>query len=221
MHHGNITYSLRKIEMTIIAAVQKGPELAIASDSLTSNTKLHKAAEYKVNHHKLLTYGDNIIGLAGHCAVIQVFEDLLAQSEPPNWTVRMDIFHWLLEHQAQLKEDYLIRPDAGKNNIIEPNWLSALLINPHGIFGLDQLRNVTEYSKFWAIGSGESFALGAMEVLYNQDMTATEIAEAAVLAATQFDPGCGAPVYVQTLKKAKKKGKGSRKKRSTKKSTTT
>ncbi len=207
-----MTYWLQAILMTIIAAVQKGNKLAIAADSLTSNSRLQKSADYKVNHHKLMNYGDNIIGMAGHCAVIQVFEDLLSQANPHDWGTRMNIFHWLLEHQAQLKDEYLIRPEASKNNVTETNWLSGLLINSHGIFGIDRLRYVTEYSKFWAIGSGESFALGALEVLYDKQMTATEIAEAAVLAAIQFDPGCAAPVYVKSLEKAGKKSKSNRKK---------
>ncbi|MGD1922429.1 MAG: MFS transporter, partial [Pleurocapsa sp.] len=56
-----------------------------------------------------------------------------------------------------------------------------------------------EFSKFWAIGSGDRFALGALEVLYDRDLSAAEIARQAALAATKFHPECAEPVIVKSI----------------------
>ncbi|NEQ52378.1 MAG: hypothetical protein F6K11_19925 [Leptolyngbya sp. SIO3F4] len=78
----------------------------------------------------------------------------------------------------------------------------ALIANPSGIFSINGYREIVEYTKFWAIGSGDSFALGALENLYDQDLSATQIAEKAALTATKFDPGCALPIQVETIKKS-------------------
>ncbi|MFK8185295.1 MAG: hypothetical protein AB8B99_18125 [Phormidesmis sp.] len=197
--------------MTVITAVQKGDEIAIACDTQTTsgNYNLKYLADYKVNHNKLLTYGNSIVGLSGTVAIKQMFEDLFDTSEPADFTSRQEIFRWMLAQQSKLKSDYFLKPDAGnnKNQVTETNWSSGLIANPYGIFGIGAYREIMEYSKFWAIGSGGSFALGAMEILYEQDLSASEIAEAGALTATKFNPACAPPIYVQTLKKAKAKKK--------------
>ena len=195
--------------MTVITAVKKGNEIAIACDSLTANSsyRLQYQAEYKVNDRKLLTFGNSILGLSGTLAVHQIFEDLLANTEVVEFSSRQDIFRWLLSKQETFKSTYFLKPDVSNNKsqVTETNWLSVLIANPHGIFSISGYREVIEYSKFWAIGSGGNFALGAMEVLYEQDLTASEIAEAGATAATKFNPGCAPPIYVENVKTANRK----------------
>lgn len=194
--------------MTIITAVKKRDEIAIACDtqSIGGNWSVKYTAEYQTNRSKLLPYGDSYLGLSGKVAVHQIFEDLLSQSEPVPLASRQEIFRWLLAQQKQLKDHYYLKTDAGndKNQVTESAWISALIANPHGIFGISAYRQVLEYSKFWAIGSGENFALGAMEILYKQDLSATEIAKIGALTATKFNPGCAPPIIVKTIQPAKK-----------------
>lgn len=207
--------------MTIITVVKKDDEIAIACDSqsIGGNWSIKYTAEYQLNRSKLLTYGENVLGLSGKVAIHQIFEDLLSQSEPVSMASRQEIFRWLLAQQKQLKEHYYLKPDAGndKNQVTESVWISALIANPHGIFGISAYRQVIEYSKFWAIGSGENFALGAMEILYQQDLSATEIAREGALTATKFNPGCAPPIRVETIQAAKTNTKSTRRKRTTKK----
>lgn len=70
--------------MTIITAVQKDNEIAIACDtqSSSSNSFLKCTADYKINDTKLIPYGHNILGLSGSIAISQIFEDLLSKAEP-------------------------------------------------------------------------------------------------------------------------------------------
>ena len=208
--------------MTVITAVRKGNEIAIACDtqSTSGNHTLKYVADYKVNHNKLLTYGESIVGLSGTVAIKQIFEDLFDQLEPEPFSSRQAIFRWILKQQSKLKSDYFLKTDAGnnKNQVAETNWLSALIANPHGIFGIGAYREIIEYSKFWAIGSGGSFALGAMEILYEQDLSAAEIAKQGALTATKFSPTCAEPIYVETIQKIEeKKLRKTTRKRTTKK----
>ena len=55
-----------------------------------------------------------------------------------------------------------------------------LIANAHGIYGVYSYREVFEFERFWAIGSGRSFALGAMYAGYDKLKTAREIAELGV-----------------------------------------
>ncbi|MBX2865709.1 MAG: hypothetical protein KTR27_19325 [Leptolyngbyaceae cyanobacterium MAG.088] len=189
--------------MTIITAVQKDNEVAIACDTLTTTGGMKLSADYQVGAFKLIPYGDSILGLSGLCAVKFIFADLLARTEPVPLNSREDIFKWLLSHQATLKSDYFLKTDNGtdKSQPAETQWLHALLINPHGIFSIGRYREVNEFSKFWAIGSGRQFALGALEVLYQQNLSASEIAREAAYTATKFNPSCAEPITVETIHK--------------------
>ncbi len=196
--------------MTVIAAVQKDNEIAIACDTLTTNSRsgYQISAEYKANHHKLIQFGENWIGFSGSCAIHQILEELLLEESEnlPSFASRSDIFKWLLSIQPKLKETYFIKESEKSGNpLVESNQISAALIaNPQGIFRFNSSREVSEYLKFWAIGSGQLVALGAMEALYELDFSATDIASAAALAATKFCSGCAPPIYVETIQKPTK-----------------
>ena len=204
--------------MTIITAVQKDNEIAIACDTQTSGGMVLKyTAEYKVNHIKLIPYGESIFGLTGSTAISQIFEDLCANVDPVPLTSRSEIFRWFLSHQDTLKTEYYLKPEVqtDKHQPTESQGIHALLANPYGIFSISWYRDVTEYSKFWAIGSGANFALGALDILYGQKLTATEIAREAALTATKFNLGCAPPIHVETIQKAKtaKRKRSTRKKK--------
>ncbi|MEO0435062.1 MAG: hypothetical protein AAF151_25590 [Cyanobacteria bacterium J06656_5] len=188
--------------MTVITAVKKNNEIAIACDTLvTRNGNIKTLAEHQSNCSKLISYGDNILGFTGSWAVKQIFTDLLERSETQSLTSSGEIFRWLLSNQTTLKSDYFVKTDNGndKRQPTESQWLHALMVNPHGIFVITAYREVTEFPKFWAIGSGNRFALGALEVLYEQDLNAAAIAEKAALVATKFSPECAEPVIVRTI----------------------
>ena len=77
--------------------------------------------------------------------------------------------------------------------------IDALICNPKGIFGVYSLREVSEYTKFWAIGSGSEFALGAMHALYDRLDSAEEIAKAGVEAGAEFNNASSLPMSIQVI----------------------
>ncbi len=62
------------------------------------------------------------------------------------------------------------------------------------------MREVFEYTQYWAIGSGHEFALGAMHQAYTQYDNADEIARAGVESGIAFDKNSGAPITLYRLK---------------------
>jgi ATP-dependent protease HslVU (ClpYQ) peptidase subunit len=58
---------------------------------------------------------------------------------------------------------------------------------------------VFEFDRFWAIGSGRDFALGAMFTLYGKSKDARKVAEAGVLAGAEFDTGTSLPLAVSEV----------------------
>ncbi|HEY1229836.1 MAG TPA: MFS transporter, partial [Ramlibacter sp.] len=57
-----------------------------------------------------------------------------------------------------------------------------------------------EFKEFWGIGSGRSFALGAMHASYGKAKTAKEVAEAGITAGCEFDRNSALPFDVFTLR---------------------
>ena len=187
--------------MSIVVAVKKEGRIAIASDSQYSMSSLIVDAKYKVNHHKLYRSGKSWIGLVGWGALDNVFEHLI-ENEQENLDLfgRAAIFKSLLSVHETLKEKYFLDTDEEDDQPVESNQMDGLIVNQSGMFGFSSYRSVNEYDRFWAIGSGREFALGAMFACYDENLPARKIAEKGVLGAIEFDDGCGLPVQVKTVK---------------------
>lgn len=57
-----------------------------------------------------------------------------------------------------------------------------------------------EYTKFWALGAGDEFALGAMHACYDRLESVEEIAHAGIEAAAEFDNSTALPITLYTVK---------------------
>ena len=80
--------------------------------------------------------------------------------------------------------------------------MSALVANSRGIFGVTPARDVESFPRFWAIGSGTDFALGAMYVMYARTDEVDAIARAGVEAGAEFDDASDLPVIVHAIELA-------------------
>ena len=98
-----------------------------------------------------------------------------------------------------LKEQHFLNPKEEEDDPYESTQVQALIANVRGIFGVYSMREVFEYTQFWAAGTGREFALGAMSALYSRLKTAEEIARAGVEAGTLFDKNSALPLTVYTL----------------------
>ena len=61
------------------------------------------------------------------------------------------------------------------------------------------MREVFEYTQFWAAGSGREYALGAMQARYAQLETAEAVARVGIEIGATFDRNSALPMTLYTL----------------------
>ena len=195
---------------TIVAAVKNGVA-CIAADSLTSFGDTKQSAEFVVNSDKILLLANSstnadsnnltymgIVGSAAHHLVMQNL--VLDHADKIDLSDRMSIFITLKTIHPILKEEYFLNSKEEDEDSYESSRVDALIMNENGIFGLYSLREVEQYSRFWAVGSGSEYALGAMQTAYEIYDTAEQIAQAGVVAGATFDNASSLPMTSYTLK---------------------
>ena len=185
--------------MTTIVIVRKGDTAAIAADSLTTFGETRLAAVHDRTYDKIVRYKETYIGLCGSAAHQLVFESLLAKHDNLDFSNRAGIFETFRMLHPILKEQHFLNPKEEEDDPYESTQVQALIVNVHGIFGVYSMREVFEYTQFWAAGTGREFALGAMSALYSRLRTAEEVARAGVEAGTLFDKNSALPLTVYTL----------------------
>ena len=186
--------------MTVITAAIKNGQVSISSDTQLNFGSLKVHANYVHNRKKIFQVNNSAIGITGWSATSQILEHLTeTQPELFNLNSRWEIFETLLSLQEKLKDDYFIETNEDSDQPVESNQLDGLIVNENGIFQFSSYREVHQYEKFWSIGSGRRFALGAMHALYDTKASAQEIAEAGAKAAAEFDDGCNLPLKTIAL----------------------
>src|SRR5437764_54606 len=163
--------------MTTLVAVRKNDEIAIAADSLTTFGDTRLPAEFDRSFDKIVKHRDTYVGLCGSAAHQLVFENLLAKQPDLDFSSKAAIFETFSRLHPILKEQHFLNPKEEEDDPYESSQVTALVANRHGIFGVYSMREVFEYTQFWAVGSGREFALGAMYTQYERLKTATAIAK--------------------------------------------
>ncbi len=186
--------------MTTITVVKKGGLVAIAADSLTTFGDTRLGRQYKGEHDKILKIGGSWLGVCGSSAHQLVLASAISKIEEPKFGSRMEVYETFLRLHPVLKEHFFLNPREEEEDPYESSQITTLIANKTGIYGVYTLREVFEFDRFWSIGSGRSFALGAMHAVYNNNRSAASIAEAGVAAGMEFDTASGPPVVVHTVK---------------------
>ncbi|MBS4095215.1 MAG: MFS transporter [Sulfuricella sp.] len=192
--------------MTTIVVVRKNGVAAIAADSLTTFGDMRLSSDFDVAHDKIMRCGDSYLGLAGSAAHQLVLENLIARNAKMKLGSRADIYESFRKMHPVLKEECFLNPKEEEDDPYESSQITALIANPSGIFGVFSMREIFEYKKFWAIGSGREYALGAMHTVYDQDLSAEEIARIGIEAGIAFDINSALPASLYTVKLKKKHG---------------
>jgi ATP-dependent protease HslVU (ClpYQ) peptidase subunit len=195
--------------MSTVVVVKKAGKVCIAADSLTSFGDLKLNSNYDAAHDKILRHDENYLGIVGSAAHQLVLESVFASKKVIEGKLNIDfssrfaVFETFRALHPLLKEKYFLNAKDEDNDPYESTQIDALIANPFGIFGVHSLREVTEYNKFWAIGSGTEYALGAMFAVYDNATSAEEIAQAGVAAGAEFNNASAMPLssYVVDLQK--------------------
>jgi ATP-dependent HslUV protease subunit HslV len=188
--------------MTTLVAVRKNDEIVIAADSLTTFGDTRLPADFDSSSDKIVQHKGTYVGLCGSAAHQLVFQSLLAKHDDLDFSGKFAIFETFRKLHPILKEQHFLNPKEEEDDPYESTQITALVVNAHGIFGVYSMREVFEYTKFWAIGSGREFALGAMHTQYARQKSATAIARSGIEAGATFDRNSGLPMtlYSVTLK---------------------
>ena len=187
--------------MTTVVVVRKGNTVAIASDSLVTFGDTRLDARYEAND-KLFKAGDSWVGMSGTTAHFPVLRRALdaLPAEELKLHSRDQVFDTFLKLHPKLKETYFLNPKEEDADPYESSQFTALIANAAGIFGVYSYREVFEFDRFWSVGTGRSFALGAMYASYDKAKSARELAELGVRAGCEFDKNSSGPVRAHTIK---------------------
>ena len=193
--------------MSIVVAIKRKNEIVIGADTQNSFGSMKLTAKHIVNCSKIISLKNSTyMGFAGWNAPIQAFSHLLLQREKKakkknrfDFSTQDSIFESLLKIQPILTKEYFISDSESGTRPADSNQISAIIINKNGLFEIDTLREVTEFRDYWAIGSGQEYALGVVHALYDTDMSLVEIAKRAIMASAEFDDGCSLPEEIHLL----------------------
>jgi ATP-dependent HslUV protease subunit HslV len=186
--------------MSTVVVVKKAGKVCIAADSLTSFGDLKLSNMYDAAHDKILRFEENCIGIVGSAAHQLVLESVFASKKivekkiEIDFSSRLSIFESFRTLHPVLKQKYFLNAKDEDDDPYESTQIDALIANPSGIFGVHSLREVTEYKKFWAIGSGAEYALGAMFAVYDKAASAEEVAHVGVAAGAEFNNASSMPL---------------------------
>ena len=186
--------------MSTVVVVKKAGKVCNAADSLTSFGDLKLNSVYDATFDKILRFDENYLGIVGSAAHQLVLESLFASKKivdkklDVDFSSRLSIFETFRVLHPVLKAKYFLNSKDEDDDPYESTQIDALIANPFGIFGIHSLREVTEYNKFWAIGSGAEYALCAMFALYDKAASAKEIAHAGVAAGAEFNNASSMPL---------------------------
>jgi ATP-dependent protease HslVU (ClpYQ) peptidase subunit len=191
--------------MTTVVAVRKGGQVVMAADALVTfgDTRLSFNAEANQKLFRVAdAEGESVFAVAGAAAHFLVLQQALAAqpAEALRFGSKDQIFRTFTLLHPVLKEAFFMQTKEDEHDPYESSQFTMLLANPSGIYGIYSYREVFQFKQFWSIGSGRSFALGAMHAAYDKARSAREIAEAGIAAACEFDRNSAGPIDVLTLK---------------------
>jgi ATP-dependent protease HslVU (ClpYQ) peptidase subunit len=189
--------------MTTIVVVRKGDTAVIAADSLTTFGTTRLAPAYDRSPEKITRHGDSYIGVAGSAAHQLVLENLLGRAGL-DFRGKAAIYESFRKLHPLLKDEHFLNPKEEEDDPYESSQMTCMIANPTGIFAVYSMREVFEFDRFWSIGSGRDFALGAMYALYEGESDAAAIARAGIEAGAEFDTGTAPPIMLFTVRLAKR-----------------
>ncbi len=188
--------------MTTVVVVRKRGTACIAADALTTFGEQKLPPGYDRHSDKIQPVGDGAIAIVGSAAHAPVLDSVLREGRVSlDLHDRRSIFESFRALHGELKERYFLNPreDEGDKDPYESTRIDALIANPGGIFGVYALREVYDYRRFWAAGSGADYALGAMHAVWDRVDDAEEIARVGVGAGAEFDAGSGLPLTLRSF----------------------
>lgn len=177
--------------MTTIVVARNKDQTVLGADSLLTQGEVLLTDKYNLSR-KVLLIGNSVIGLAGSAAhYMALAEALKSLGDECRLHGRAAIFQTFTKLHKVLKDDFFLNPQKQADAPYEGNHISAMIANSSGIFGVYAHREILEFDRFWANGTGRGYALGAMYNAYQQSDNPVEVARAGLAAGSEFDRASG------------------------------
>ncbi len=183
--------------MSIAVVVKKDNKIVIGADTLQcfdSNT----TSVDNLYETKLRRIGSVVVAGAGWGLYDNILDDYLKGKKQVRLTTKQQIFLFFKKLWPVLHEKYSFvknQCDDADSPFGELDS-SFLIATKKRIFFVSSNMCVTEFLKFYAIGAGRDYAIGAMHVLYDQEKSAEEIARLAIEAAISNNVYCGGNIEI-------------------------
>ena len=187
--------------MSIAVVVSKNGETVIAADTMTTlgHTKvphdLHAA-------QKIRPIGGSWLATTGWGLYDNLLDDFLARNKTARLESQRGIFEFFLKLWGALHKRYTLVNDQTEEKESGPfgNLDSTFIVaNRRGMYYVGPDLSVTPVTRYFAIGSGAPFALGAFHALYGGRLGAEALARKAVEAGIAFDNYCGGEVVAHRV----------------------
>ena len=191
--------------MTTLVVVKKAGQVVMAADTLVTfgDTALPQRYEANSKIFKVDTpAGISYVGMAGTVAHFPVLRKAMAALPKADLKLgsKDEVYDTFLKLHPLLKETFFLQTKEDDNDPYESMQFTVVIANSSGIYGLYSYREIFEFKEFWGIGSGRSFALGAMHAAWASAKTAKEVALAGMHAGCEFDKNSGGPIDIYAVK---------------------
>lgn len=184
--------------MTTVVAVRTPEHIVIGADTLLTQGDTRLPHTYSLAQ-KIYTVAESCIGLSGsvshYTSLIQALRNM---GEHCDLWGEDKVFETFTKVHKKLKDEFFLNPKKQPDDPYESNHISAMVANGSGIYGVYAHREVLSFDRFWANGSGRSYALGAMHARWSEHSRtrddapdALAVARAGLAGGMEFDRASG------------------------------
>ena len=182
--------------MSIIIAVKKNGRTVVAADTLNVFGQ-ERIATDNSRVTKVRPIGSSLMGFTGWAVYANIIDDMLEhRDDTPPLGDEKEIFAFFMDLWKELHERYPFVNDQPhtKDSPFGDLDASFLIVNANGIYKVSEDASVCRFEKYYAIGSGGAYALGAVHQLYDGDDDAGDLARRCAETAIDFDIYCGGEI---------------------------
>ena len=187
--------------MGTLVAVRTDNSFVLAADALNLMEEIVNPT-LNVANSCIVRLGDSLLGFNCSYAYQQAAELAISAVHAralPTLESKEEIRKFFQGLHDVLKSNYQFFP-AQQPGMFEASPMNALVANRAGIFKVDSSRAVYEFTNFWAVGSGEAFALGALHAIYDTSLLAEQLARRALAACGEFEANRGRNVEAISIR---------------------
>ncbi len=187
--------------MSIVVAVSKNNRTVVAADTM-GFYGYQKVPTDNSKATKVRPVGTSLLAMTGWSVYDNIIDDYLSKSaKPPPLSNSREIFTFFTGLWRELHEQYPFVNDQSEHKDSPFGDLGStfMIVNSEGIFKISSDTNVSHFKKYYAIGSGSDYALGALYPTFENDDDPARLATTAVETAINFDAYCGGQVELYEL----------------------